>query len=74
MQSKKQSFTEAIINTAVGFGISWASTFLIFPLVGIASSPGKNLLITFYFTIISIARSYVLRRYFNKKHINKYSK
>ena len=35
---------------------------------GIESSTSKNLIITLYFTLISIARSYILRRYFNKKN------
>ncbi|QQV91554.1 hypothetical protein Peternella1_18 [Winogradskyella phage Peternella_1] len=67
MQSKKQSFTEALSNTAVGFIVSYISTFLIFPLVGFTSSPGKNLIITCYFTIVSILRGYVIRRWFNNK-------
>lgn len=67
MQTKKQSLTEALTNTAVGFLISYASLFLIFPLVGIQSNPQTNILITLYFTAISIARSYILRRLFNKK-------
>jgi len=67
MQTKKQSFLEAITNTAIGFGISYASTFLIFPLVGLKTSAGTNLLITIYFTVISIIRGYVIRRWFNKK-------
>lgn len=67
MQTKKQSLTEAITNTAVGFGISYVSTFLIFPVLGIVTSPGTNLIIVIYFTIISILRGYVLRRVFNKK-------
>lgn len=67
MQTKKQSFIEALSNTAVGFCVSYASTFLIFPLVGMETSAGTNLLITVYFTIISIIRGYVIRRWFNKK-------
>ena len=66
-QSKKQSLIEAITNTAVGFGISLLSIFIIFPVLGIHSTPGKNVAITLYFTVISIARSYVLRRFFNRK-------
>lgn len=65
-QSKKQSLLEAITNTAVGFGISLLSIFIILPLLGIHSTPGKNIAITLYFTVISIARSYVLRRFFNR--------
>lgn len=67
MQTKKQSLIESITNTFIGFMISYASTFLIFPLMGFDSNGGKNLIITIYFTFISIARGYVIRRYFNKK-------
>lgn len=65
-QSKKQSLVESLTNTFVGFLISFLSTFLIFPLVGYNSSPVKNLIITLYFTVISILRGYLIRRYFNK--------
>lgn len=67
MQTKKQSLTESITNTFVGFGISLLSIFLIFPIFGIESTPIKNIGITLYFTLISIARGYVLRRFFNSK-------
>ncbi len=67
MQTKKHSLIEAITNTAIGFVISFASTFLIFPVMGIKTSIGGNLIITIYFTVISIIRSYVVRRWFNKK-------
>ena len=71
MQTKKQSFLESLTNVFIGYIISLISLFLIFPILGIESSPGKNVLITFYFTLISIVRSYILRRYFNKKNIVK---
>ena len=67
MQSKKQSFKESLVNTLTGFSISYISCFLIFPLVGIDSGGGKNLLITLYFTVISIVRGYFIRRFFNNK-------
>jgi hypothetical protein len=66
MQTKKHSFYEAFFNTAVGFLISLASTFLIFPLVGFESSAGKNIIVTLFFTIVSILRGYIIRRFFNK--------
>lgn len=71
MQSKKNSLIEAVTNTAIGFVISLLSTFLIFPIVGIESTSSKNVIITIFFTLISILRSYFLRRLFNstqKKH------
>jgi len=67
MQTKKQSFIESASNTAVGFLVSYASTFLIFPVMGFNSSGTQNLIITIYFTLVSILRGYVIRRYFNKK-------
>lgn len=67
MQSKRQSFIESLTNLAVGYTISLISLFVIFPIMGIESSAGKNIIITLYFTIISLLRSYVIRRYFNKK-------
>lgn len=64
-QTKKQSFIESIANTFIGFIISLASTFMIFPLMNVASTPSKNIAITVFFTVISIIRGYVIRRYFN---------
>ena len=67
MQSKQRSLTESLTNVAVGMGVSLASQYAIFPLVGITGvSFSKHLWITMYFTIISILRSYCLRRFFNK--------
>lgn len=71
MQTQKQSLTEAITNTAVGFAISLASIFVILPVFGIESTPLKNVGITAYFTVISIVRSYVLRRVFNSRIKNR---
>jgi hypothetical protein len=67
MQTKKQSLIESFTNVAIGYIISLLSLFIIFPILGIESSPSKNFIITFYFTVISIFRSYIIRRYFNKK-------
>lgn len=70
MQSKKQSFIEASTNTVVGFVISYASTFIIFPLMGFESSASKNIVITLFFTVVSVLRSYYLRRYFNQNKVS----
>ena len=71
MQTKKQSFIESLTNTAVGFTISLMATFIVLPLFNIKSSFAQNLGITICFTVISIIRGYVIRRYFNKKIIKK---
>ena len=69
MQTKKQSLIESLTNTFIGFAVSFASTFFIFPIMGMKTSVGSNFVITIYFTVISILRGYVIRRYFNKKKI-----
>jgi predicted membrane protein len=65
-QTKKQSLLEAATNTAVGFIISLAATFVIFPLVGFESSFSKNLIVTLFFTAVRILRGCFIRRFFNK--------
>lgn len=67
MQTKKHSFYEAFTNTAVGFVISLTATFAVFPLVGMHATVKQNILVTLCFTVISIVRGYVIRRYFNNK-------
>lgn len=65
MQTKKSSFREACINTLVGFLITLACSPLIYKMCGIKTSPSQLGLATFYFTVISVARSYIIRRFFN---------
>jgi len=69
-QTRKQSLIESLTNLVIGYLISLVSLFVIFPILGIESSTGKNFIITLYFTLISLIRSYVLRRFFNKKMHN----
>jgi len=73
VQSKKQSFIEASTNTAIGFVLSYGSTFIIFPLMGFESSASKNIIITLFFTAVNILRGYVIRRFFNNKKVVKRS-
>ena len=67
MQSKLESLTEAVINTFIGFVIAFISQLIIFPIVGIDVTLGQNFILTVLFTLVSIIRNYVIRRYFNKK-------
>ena len=66
-QARLGSFVEALINTLVGLVISLISTIILLPLVGIHSTMSQNVQLTVYFTAVSIARSYLLRRYFNAR-------
>jgi hypothetical protein len=66
-QTRLGSFLEALINTLIGLVVSLTSTVILMPLVGIHSTMSQNVQLTVYFTAISIARSYLLRRYFNAR-------
>ena len=68
-QSKKHSFLESLLNVAAGYGIAILSQIAIFPLFGIHIPLRDNLLIGLFFTVISVVRSYALRRVFNWWHV-----
>ena len=65
-QSKKMSFYESLTNVTVGYVFAVASQLIIFPLFGIYLPLSDNLIMGLYFTVLSIIRSYALRRVFNK--------
>lgn len=65
MQSKRMSLIESITNVLIGYGVAVISQMAIFPLFGIRTSIKDNLLIGLWFTAVSLARSYILRRVFN---------
>lgn len=64
-QSKFWSAVETCANTAVGYVVAIASQLAIFPLFGIHIPFHDNLLMGAYFTVISLIRGYIIRRYFN---------
>jgi len=64
-QTRMGSLIEALINVAIGFAINFMANMVILPLIGFHITPGQNLLIGVLYTAISVARSYVIRRWFN---------
>lgn len=64
-QTRLESFVEAWVNVAIGFSINYVANLLIFPLFGMHISLSANLLMGFIYTVISVARSYAIRRWFN---------
>jgi hypothetical protein len=68
MQSRLQSFIESVANVSIGFLVALASQLVIFPVFDIKVSLSENLAIGAFFTVISIVRSYVVRRIFNRIH------
>lgn len=65
MQSKTQSAVEVIASTALAFAVSLFAASIIYPLYGMPVTISTNLQVTLWFTVISIVRSYLSRRFFN---------
>jgi hypothetical protein len=63
-QSRAMSLIEAIANVAVGYGVAVVTQILIFPVFGLQTTLAQNLKMGAVFTVVSIARSYLLRRLF----------
>jgi hypothetical protein len=59
------SVVESITNVVVGYGVAVSAQVAVFPLFGVEIALESNLLIGAIFTVVSLCRSYVLRRAFN---------
>lgn len=66
MQTKIGSLKESLTNIAIGFGVALLAQLLIFPLFGFNPPLLDNIAIGALFTAVSLARSYVIRRWFNR--------
>lgn len=66
-QTRLGSLIETIINVIIGFSINWTANMFIFPLFGFHISAGANFVLGLIYTIISVIRSYCIRRWFNAK-------
>ena len=66
-QTRLGSLIEALINVMIGFWINFAANLVILPAFGFHISIGDNFLVGIIYTGISIARSYVIRRWFNAR-------
>lgn len=66
MQSRLMSFIEAWANVFVGYWVSVAANYVVLPWFGFQVSAGQAISIGVIFTAISLVRSYLLRRWFNR--------
>lgn len=71
MQSRRMSMIEVATNIVIGLVVSFISQIVIFKLYDIHISVTQNVEITIWFTVISIIRSYLIRRWFNSMKGNK---
>lgn len=65
-QSRTMSAAESATNVLVGYGIALATQVVVFDALQIPVSFGQNLWIGMVFTAVSLIRSYLLRRFFNR--------
>ncbi|WP_375571272.1 hypothetical protein ABWH93_01310 [Seohaeicola saemankumensis] len=63
-QSRLMSLVEAVANVIVGYGVAVVTQILIFPIFGLQTTLGQNLAMGGIFTIVSLFRSFALRRLF----------
>ncbi|GLS79430.1 DUF7220 family protein [Paracoccus marinus] len=63
-QSRLMSLVESVANVIVGYGVAVITQILIFPIFGLHTTLAQNLKMGAIFTIVSIARSFALRRVF----------
>lgn len=65
-QSRRGSLIEAVTNTVVGYVLAVATQFAVFPVFGLQVGVIENLGLGLVFTAVSLIRSYLLRRLFDR--------
>ncbi|MFN3972772.1 MAG: hypothetical protein ACK4L4_15625 [Gemmobacter sp.] len=63
-QTRTMSLIEAATNVVLGFALAVITQILIFPIFGLHTTLAQNLKMGAVFMVVSIARSFVLRRLF----------
>lgn len=66
MQSKLGSLAESLTNIGIGITICFLSNIIVLPAFGYDVTIGDATMISIVFTVISLVRSYVIRRVYNK--------
>ncbi len=63
-QSRRMSLIEAITNVVVGYVLAIITQIVVFPWFGLEAALGEHMAIGMAFVVVSLARSYLLRRLF----------
>ncbi|WP_420868162.1 DUF7220 family protein [Collimonas pratensis] len=64
-QSRRGSLVESVSNVFIGYGINFALNLALFPLFGWHISLHQNFVLGTIYTVVSLVRSYVIRRFFS---------
>lgn len=66
-QTKLGSLIETIVNTLIGFGVSFVAWPVAAWAFGIPFNLQQHFGVVLFFTVLSVARGYVVRRWFNAR-------
>lgn len=66
-QTHLGSLIEVCINIAIGFAINWVANLIVLPWFGFHVTGAQAFHMGLIFTVISVVRGYVIRRYFNAR-------
>jgi hypothetical protein len=65
-QTRLMSMLEAATNVVAGYGLAVGLQLVLFPVLGLHPTLGQSLKIGVWFTLLSLLRSYALRRLFDR--------
>lgn len=66
MQTRRGSLIEAWVNTTIGYVINLGVQLVVYPWFGATFTFVQNIQIGLIFMVVSVARSYAIRRWFNR--------
>ena len=70
MQTKKWSMIESVTSVGIGLVIGVILNMLVLPLFDYNITVTDSLLVSLIFTVVSVVRGYLIRRFFNSKERN----
>jgi hypothetical protein len=68
-QLRRHSALETCLSTCIGFGVAYTANLIILPVFGYTPTWQENIVLTSFFTVVSLVRGYYVRRLFNWLHI-----
>ena len=73
MQSRLMSLIESLTNVAIGMVVSFFGQIVVSHWYNLPLNVTQNMQIVLFFTVLSVARSFVVRRWFNRRIKNEQS-
>ena len=67
MQSKLQSLIESLTNVGIGMVVSFFGQIVVSHWYNLPLNLAQNMQIVLFFTVLSILRSYCIRRWYNRR-------